>query len=446
MNGTMAAATKEEAIRATALAAKSAGGKLARLGPERRSTLLRALAEALRDPAARETIFTVNAEELARAKADGVAAPLVKRLGLDAGKLDSVCDGLEQLAAMPDLLGQATLRRELDDGLVLERVTCPLGLLGVVFESRPDALVQIVGLAWKSGNAVLLKGGREALATNRALAAIVHRVLEDAGIDRRAAVLLEGREDVAAVLGLHGIVEVIVARGSSEFVRQIQAGSEIPVMGHAAGVCHLYLHAAADPAMAAGLAVDGKTTYPAACNATETLLWDAAAGAALDACVAALTKAGVEIRGDAATRARAPGVKPATDGDFGFEFGANIIAVKQVAGIDVALAHIAAHGSKHTEAIVTADAAAAEKFFAEVDAAGVFHNASTRFADGYRYGLGAEVGISTDKLHARGPVGVDGLLTYRWLLRGHGQQTASYGPGKRAFKHRDLPERRGQGS
>jgi glutamate-5-semialdehyde dehydrogenase len=298
--------------------------------------------------------------------------------------------------------------------------------------------VQIVGLAWKSGNAVPLKGGREALGTNRALTAVIHNVLEAAGIDRRAAVLLEGREDVTAVLALHGIVEVIVARGSSEFVRHIMSQSEIPVMGHAAGVCHLYVHAAADPAMAARLAVDGKTTYPAACNATETLLWDAEAGAALDACVEALEQAGVEIRADAATRQRHPALEAATEGDFGFEFGANIIAVKQVAGIDEALAHIAENGSKHTEAIATADVAAAERFLAEVDAAGVFHNASTRFADGYRYGLGAEVGISTDKLHARGPVGVDGLLTYRWLLRGGGQRTADYGPGKRAFRHRDL--------
>ncbi len=431
--------TNDDIIRATAVAAKQAGGKLARLGPERRSTLLRALAEELRDKRRRETIFAANAADLERAKAEGVASPLVKRLGLDGGKLDSVCDGLDQLAAMPDLVGRATLRRELDDGLVLERVTCPLGLLGVVFESRPDALVQIVGLAWKSGNAVLLKGGREALGTNRALAQVVGEVLSGAGIDPRAAVLLEGREDVTAVLGLHGLVEVIVARGSSEFVRHIQQSSEIPVMGHAAGVCHLYVHAGADPSMAARLAVDGKTTYPAACNATETLLWDAGAGAALDACVAALQKAGVEVRGDEATRARAPGIRAATDGDFGFEFGANIIAVKQVAGFDEALAHIAQHGSKHTEAIVTGDAAAAERFLAEVDAAGVFHNASTRFADGYRYGLGAEVGISTDKLHARGPVGVDGLLTYRWLLRGQGQETAAYGPGKRSFRHRDLP-------
>jgi glutamate-5-semialdehyde dehydrogenase len=431
--------TNEDIIRSTAVAAKQAGGKLARLGPERRSALLRALAEELRDKTRRQAIFAANAADLERAKTEGVAPPLAKRLGLDAGKLDSVCDGLDQLAAMPDLVGRATLRRELDEGLVLERVTCPLGLLGVVFESRPDALVQIVGLAWKSGNAVLLKGGREALGTNRALAKVVGEVLSAAGVDPRAAVLLEGREDVTAVLGLHGLVEVIVARGSSEFVRHIQQSSEIPVMGHAAGVCHLYVHAGADPAMAARLAVDGKTTYPAACNATETLLWDAGAGVALDACVAALQKAGVEIRGDEATRARAAGVRAATDADFGYEFGANVIAVKQVAGLEQALAHIAQHGSKHTEAIVTGDAAAADRFLAEVDAAGVFHNASTRFADGYRYGLGAEVGISTDKLHARGPVGVDGLLTYRWLLHGQGQETAAYGPGKRSFRHRDLP-------
>jgi glutamate-5-semialdehyde dehydrogenase len=430
--------TTENAMKETALAAKAAGAKLVAIGAEGRSSLLRALAKALRAPEARQEIFAANAADMDRAKAEGVASPLVKRLGLDAGKLDGVCDGLDQLAAMPDLVGKTTLRRELDDGLVLERVTAPLGLLGVVFESRPDALVQIVGLAWKSGNAVLLKGGREALGTNRVLTAVIHRVLAGAGVEPRAAVLLEGREDVAAVLGLHGIVEVIVARGSSEFVREIMSKSEIPVMGHAAGVCHLYLHAGAEPAMAARLAVDGKTTYPAACNATETLLWDAAATAALDATVAALTQAGVEIRGDEATRKRHPSVKPAAPGDFGYEFGANIIAVKQVAGIDEALAHIAANGSKHTEAIVTGDQAAADRFLAAVDAAGAFHNASTRFADGFRYGLGAEVGISTDKLHARGPVGVEGLLTYRWLLRGNGQETASYGPGKRPFKHRDL--------
>jgi glutamate-5-semialdehyde dehydrogenase len=430
--------TNPTTMRDTAVAARAAGGKLARLSAEGRAALLRDLATALADEKARAAVLAANAEDVARAKADGIEPALAKRLGIDGKKLDGLIDGLKQLAAMDDLVGRATLRRELDDGLVLERVSCPLGLLGVVFESRPDALVQIVGLAWKSGNAVLLKGGREATSTNQALIAVVHGVLAKHDIDARAAVLLAGREDVAAVLGLHGTVDLIVARGSSQFVQYIQGNTRIPVMGHAAGVCHVYVHRAADPAMAARVVVDAKTTYPAACNAAEALLWDAEAGAALDACVEALRGAGVEIRGDEATRKRRPEIIAATDADFGHEFGANIIAVKQVRDLDAALAFVDAHGSRHTEAIVTADGAAAERFLAEVDAAGVYHNASTRFADGYRYGLGAEVGISTDKLHARGPVGVDGLLTYRWLLRGAGQLTASYGPGGRAFKYKDL--------
>jgi glutamate-5-semialdehyde dehydrogenase len=434
----VSAAPASPDVRDAAVAARAAGGKLARLPAEGRAALLRDLAAALAERATREGLLAANAADLQRARAEGVAPALVKRLGLDDKKLDGVSDGLRQLAAMPDLVGRAAVRRELDDGLVLERVACPLGLLGVVFESRPDALVQIVGLAWKSGNAVLLKGGREALGSNRALAAIVHRVLAAHDIDARAAVLLEAREEVAAVLGLHGLVDLVVARGSSEFVQHIQQTSRIPVMGHAAGVCHVYLHGAAEPAMAARLAVDGKTTYPAACNATETLLWDEEAGLALDACVEALRGAGVELRGCAETRRRHPEIAPATDADFGVEFGALILSIKRVRDLDEALRHIDAHGSRHTEAIVTADEAAAARFLAEVDAAGVFHNASTRFADGYRYGLGAEVGISTDKLHARGPVGVDGLLTYRWLLHGHGQVTSAYGPGGRKFKHRDL--------
>jgi glutamate-5-semialdehyde dehydrogenase len=430
--------TSTTAIRETALAARAAGGKLARLGAEGRAALLRDLATALGDDKRRAAILAANAEDVARAKAEGTEPALAKRLGIDGKKLDGLIDGLGQLAAMTDLVGRATLRRELDDGLVLERVSCPLGLLGVVFESRPDALVQIVGLAWKSGNSVLLKGGREATSTNQALIAVVHAVLERHGIDARAAVLLAGREDVAAVLGLHGIVDLIVARGSSAFVSYVQANTRIPVMGHAAGVCHVYLHRAADPAMAAAVVVDGKTTYAAACNATEALLWDAEAGAALDACVAALVAAGVEVRACEETRKRHPQLVAAQESDFGFEFGAPIIAVKQVRDLDAALAFIDAHGSRHTEAIITKDEAAAERFLAEVDAAGVYHNASTRFADGYRYGLGAEVGISTDKLHARGPVGVEGLLTYRWLLRGQGQLTASYGPGGKKYKFRDL--------
>jgi len=422
-----------------ALAAKAAGAALREAPAETRSALLRELATALSRDEVRAKVFAANALDMERSKADvaaGALAPeLVKRLALDGKKLSAVIDGLSQLAAMEDLVGRTTLRRELDDGLVLERVTCPLGLIGVVFEARPDALVQIAGLAIRSGNAVLLKGGREAQESNRALAAVVHDVLRARGLDPRAAVLLEDRADVSAVLGLEGTVDLIVARGSSEFVRHVRASTRIPVMAHAAGICHLYLHRGADPAMAARLTVDSKMTYPAACNAVETLLWERGAEAALDATVAALLTAGVELRGDPATCARHPQAKPAPDDAWDTEYGAPILSVRQVANLDEALAHIERHGSRHTDSIVTDDAAAAARFLASVDSAGVYHNASTRFADGYRYGLGAEVGISTDKLHARGPVGVDGLLTYRWLLRGHGQVTADYGPGGKRFKH-----------
>jgi glutamate-5-semialdehyde dehydrogenase len=430
-------------LRDTIAAARAAARRLAALSGAERSGLLDDLAAALEAPATRQTVLAANAEDLAAAKADvsaGRLAPaLVKRLGLDAAKLDSVVDGLRQLARTPELVGRVTTHRELDDGLVLRRVTCPLGVLGVVFEARPDALAQITGLAWKSGNAVVLKGGREARASNRALAAVAHQVLAARGIDARATVLLEERAEVDALLGMHDLVEMMIARGSSEFIRYVRGHTRIPVMAHADGICHLYLHAAADADKAARIAVDAKCSYPAACNSIETLLWDEGAGAALDAAVAALRAREVELRGCADTRRRHPDMKPATDGDWDTEYGALVLSIRRVSGLDEALAHIARHGSRHTEAIVTGDGAAAARFLAEVDAACVFHDASTRFADGYRFGLGAEVGISTDKLHARGPVGVEGLLTYRWLLEGAGHVSAEYGPGGRRFTHKDLP-------
>jgi glutamate-5-semialdehyde dehydrogenase len=429
--------------RDAALAAKAAGAVLRDASGETRAAILRDLAAALERDDVRAAVFAANARDMERAKADaaqGTLAPaLINRLGIDAKKMIGLSDGLRQLAAMIDLVGGVTLRRELDDGLILERVTCPLGLIGVVFEARPDALIQIAGIALRTGNAVLLKGGREAENSNRALTSVIHEVLRNHGIDPRIAVLLEDRAAVAAVLEQDGIVDLIVARGSTEFVRYVQKSTRIPVMAHAAGICHLYLHRAADPAMAAALAVDSKMTYPAACNALETLLWDEGAETALDASVKALAAAGVELRGCAQTRARHPSLVPATDADWDTEYGAAILSIRRVRDIDHALAHIATHGSRHTESIVTSDEAAARRFLSAVDAAGVYHNASTRFSDGYRYGLGAEVGISTDKLHARGPVGAEGLLTYRWLLHGSGQRTADYGAGGKRFKHRDLP-------
>ncbi len=429
-------------IRALAQAAKAASHALAALPGPARSALLRDLATSLRDPRVSDPLLAANAEDLAAAAHAHARGELdtarYKRLGLDPNKLAGVAHGLEQLADAPELLGRPDLRRELDAGLVLERVSCPLGVLGVVFEARPDAVPQIGGLALKSGNAAVLKGGREALHSNRALVAQIHRVLVRHDLDPACIALLEQREELDELLAQHDLLDLIVARGSKAFVHHVQAHTQIPVMGHAEGLCHLYLHRAADPAMAAAIAVDAKCSYPAACNAIETLLWDVDATAALDAAINSLQSAGVELRACPATRARHPDLVVAREEDWHSEHGALILNIRQVDGLEHALAHIAAHGSRHTEAIVTADEAVAQRFLAHVDAADVFHNASTRFADGYRFGLGAEVGISTGKLHARGPVGASGLLSYRWLLRGHGHVASDYGPGKRAFTHRDL--------
>jgi glutamate-5-semialdehyde dehydrogenase len=429
-------------LRAQLVAARRAGRALAALPASGRSALLRGFATALRRPATAQAILAANGRDIARTEAEAKAGQadvaLIKRLGLDARKLQGLGEALEQLAAMPDLVGQRLTHRELDTNLVLERVSCPMGVMGVVFESRPDALVQITGLAWKSGNAAALKGGREARETNRALTEVAHEVLRSQDLDPRVMVLLEERAEVDALLREHELVDIMVARGSSAFIHHVRANTKIPVMAHADGICHAYLHGPVEPAKAARVVVDAKCSYPAACNALETLLWEPGAAAALDECVTELGRAGVELRGCAETRRRHPQMLAATGADWDTEYGALVLSIRQVEGLEGALRHIEEHGSRHTEAIVTEDAGAAARFLAEVDAACVFHNASTRFSDGFRFGLGAEVGISTDKLHARGPVGVEGLLTYRWLLRGDGQATAAYGPGGRAFSHRNL--------
>jgi glutamate-5-semialdehyde dehydrogenase len=412
------------------------GGHLARAPAAARTRALEVLADALSDPRVRTRMLDANVRDLAAAT--GLALPLLKRLRVDAAKLETLADGARQLASRADPLGTVLARRRLDEGLVLEQVRCPLGVLAVIFESRPDALVQIASLALRSGNAVLLKGGREAAESNRALAGVVRDSLEKAGLPADAVQLLDDRSEVEALLGLERGVDLVVARGGKEFVEHVRARSRIPVLAHAEGVCHVFLHRSAEAAKAARIVVDSKVTYPAACNAVETLLWEPGAEAALDASVAALRSAGVELRGDAPTRARHPEMTPATDADWGTEYGALVLAVARVPDLDGALAHIARHGSQHTEAIVAEDRDAAERFLAEVDASCVFHDASTRFADGYRFGLGGEVGIGTGKLHARGPVGVDGLLTFRWILRGSGQVSADYGPGKKPFLHEEL--------
>jgi glutamate-5-semialdehyde dehydrogenase len=430
-------------LRETLQAARVAARRLALLSGPERSALLSDLAAALSEPAAKQAIFAANNADMALAreeeKAGRLGAALVKRLSLDEKKLATTVDGLRQLASMPELVGRTLTHRILDHGLILKRVSTPLGLLGVVFEARPDALVQITSLAWKSGNAVALKGGREAIQSNRALTAVAHRVLAQHNIDTSAMVLLEDRADVDSLLGMNDLVELVIARGSSQFINHVKSHTHIPVMAHAEGICHVYLHASADPEMAAKVLVDSKCSYPAACNAVETLLWDAGAGAALDACVKALEEKQVELRGCAETCKRHPQLKLAKDEDWDTEYGDLILSIRQVPGIAEALDHIARHGSRHTDTILAQDAEAAARFLSEVDSACVFHNAGTRFSDGYRFGLGAEVGISTDKLHARGPVGVEGLLTYRWLIHGHGQCTTDYSPDGRHYIHKDLP-------
>ncbi len=425
-------------VRSLALAAREATRRLAVTDTATRNQILATLAELLLRDA--DSILAANQRDLAAAK-EAVNASVFQRLRLDRQKLQEVAAGVRAVATLPDPLNQLQLRRLLDDRLELTRVTCPLGVLGVVFESRPDALIQISALALKSGNALLLKGGREARHSNAALLGAVQEALRINGQPVAAAQGLEDRESVAALLSLDDLVDLVIPRGSNALVRHIQASTKIPVLGHAEGICHMYLDAAADPAMAVALVRDAKLQYPSACNAVETVLIHAAAAPRLLPLLAAdLRDRGVELRGCAACRALIPTLNSASEADWDTEYGEPILALKVVQDLDEALAHIRAHGSGHTEAIVTDDPRAAARFLAEVDAAGVFHNASTRFADGFRYGFGAEVGISTGRIHARGPVGLEGLLSHRYLLRGSGHQVETYsGPSARAFRHLDLP-------
>ena len=424
--------------RETARAARQASFALAASPAQVRNGALLAVADALE--AHRGEIFAANRLDLSDAAE--LAAPVKKRLRFDEAKLTDVLSGLRALAAMEDPIGHEQLRTELADGLVLSRVSCPIGVVGVIFESRPDALVQIAGLCMKSGNAVLLKGGREALHTNAALYAVLKAASEAAGLPAGWAGLLTTREDVGEMLRLDEEIDLIIPRGSNAFVRYIMDNTRIPVLGHSDGVCHLYLHEDADPDMAARVVVDAKTQYPAACNAVETLLVHEKAGAALAAAAKALHAAGVLIRAVAPAQAVLAGAgvpcAAATEADWRTEYLDLTISVRTVASLAEAIAHINRYGSHHTDGILTQDDAAAQRFFALVDSAGVYQNCSTRFADGYRYGFGAEVGIATGKLHARGPMGLEGLCSYKYILRGHGDVVADFAGGKRSFTHKKL--------
>ncbi|MGL5173748.1 MAG: glutamate-5-semialdehyde dehydrogenase [Olsenella sp.] len=385
-----------------------------------------------------EKIFSANAEDLAAAEKNGIAPAIVKRLRFDDHKLADVCAGIDGLIDLPDPVGRVLLRRELDEGLTLVRQSCPIGVIGVIFEARPDALVQISSLCIKSGNCAILKGGSETLHTNKALFQVIHAAAVDAGLPEGCLYQVEAREDIALLLDCFGLVDLLIPRGSNSFVRYIMDNTKIPVMGHADGICHIYVDEDADVEKSVGVVVDAKVQYTAACNAVETLLVHRGiAPTFLPALARALGAEGVTIRGTEEVQAIVP-CDPATESDWSTEYLALTISVKLVDSVDEAISHINRYGSHHTDAIMTENDATADHFMQLVDSAGVYQNCSTRFADGFRYGFGAEVGISTSKLHARGPVGLDGLVTYKYKLYGHGQIVGDYASGRSQFHFRDL--------
>jgi len=415
---------------------KESSLKLAAVGGELKNKALLNIAASLKEE--EQEIIKANRIDLERSEKEDLPEPLMKRLVFDEAKNADIIAGITELVKLQDPVGKTLLSTELDDGLDLYKVTSPIGVIGVIFESRPDALVQIATLCLKSGNGVLLKGGSEALETNRILARIIIKAAENAGIPPHWAALLETREDANKMLVLDEYIDLLIPRGSNYFVRYIMDNSSIPVLGHADGVCHCYVHEDADLDMALKIVVDSKTQYVAVCNAAETLLvHEDVAAAFLPRLKEALESHHVEIFGCSRTCALIE-AEPATDNTWQIEYLDYKLSVKIVSGVGEAVNHINQYGSGHTDAIITENSGTAAYFMDYVDSGNVFWNCSTRFSDGFRYGFGAEVGISTAKIHSRGPVGLDGLVIYKYKLLGRGHIVADYASHSKTFKHRDL--------
>ena len=422
-------------IAETARAMKLASPEVAAAPEALRNQALAAIRDALAAHAAE--IFMANEADLAAAEDMGVAPAIAARLKFDQHKLDDVLAGIDDLIGLPDPVGAVLLDRDLDEGLRLRRIACPIGVIGVIFEARPDALVQISTLCLKSGNCSILKGGSETARTNKVLFGLIHAAAVAAGMPAACMFQVEAREDIGKLLACDESVDLLIPRGSNAFVRYIMDNTRIPVMGHADGICHIYADASADPEVAIPVIMDAKTQYTAACNAVETLLLHReAAPALLPALKEACDMAGVALRGDDEACALI-GCEAAGDADWATEYLDLVLSVKVVASVDEAIAHINRYGSHHTDAVIAEDDAVAARFMQLVDSAGVYRNCSTRFADGFRYGFGAEVGISTSKLHARGPVGLEGLVTYKYELEGRGHIVGDYASGKRSFHFHD---------
>jgi len=418
--------------------ARKASLKLAVQDANVKNAALEAMASALES--SKNEILRANEEDCLRSEKENLAGPLLKRLKFDSAKIDQVIEGIRSLIGMEDPVGQTRMATELEPGLDLYRISCPIGVIGIIFESRPDALVQISSLCLKSGNAVLLKGGSEASCTNRVLAGIIEESTVRAGLPGGWIQLVETRADVNEMFRLNDFIDLLIPRGSNAFVRYIMENSSIPVLGHSDGVCHIYIHEDADRDKINPIVVDSKTQYVAACNTVETLLIHKdIATAVLPALKTALEEKAVTLVGCSRTR-HIIDIEEALEEDWSTEYVDYKLSLKIVDSLDEAVDHINTYGSGHTDAILTESPETASSFMDRVDAASVFWNCSTRFSDGFRYGFGAEIGISTSKIHARGPVGMEGLLIYKYKLLGSGQTVAQFSSGGKIFTHTPLKD------
>jgi len=420
--------------------AKKATVEMSVLATDTKDKALEAMAEAL--DRNRSRIIAENGKDLKDAEGR-ISGSFYKRMVVDDAKIDEMVKGVRSVMSLRDPVGEVMSTKDLDDGLTLYQIRCPVGMLGVVFESRPDVVPQIMSLCLKSGNCVAFKGGSEAYRTIKALFDILRDAAAEAGIPSSAFVLLESREDFKEILELDGYIDLLIPRGSNSFVKYVQDNTRIPVLGHAAGICHIYVDADCDQEMALDVCVDSKTQYPAVCNAVENILVDAAiSDVFIPKLLSAMRDKDVEVRGDERVLIAVPGTKPATEQDWYEEYDDLILAVKVVDSLQEAIGFINSHSSHHTDAIITKDMGRASVFARMVDSADVFVNASTRFADGYRFGKGAEVGISTNKIHARGPMGMEGLMIYKYVLIGSGQIVRDYvGKDAKPFKHTESDRR-----
>lgn len=410
--------------------------KMAATSTEQRNNALQAIINALLSN--KDAIIRANETDLSIAEENGIEAPILKRLKFNESKLNDVIKGIQDLINLPDPLGKMQMKRELDEDLLLIRESCPIGVIGVIFEARPDAMVQISTLCIKSGNCSILKGGSEALHTNRELFQTIYHAALSAGLPENCLMQVEARSEITELLECHQSIDLLIPRGSNSFVQYIMNHTKIPVMGHADGICHIYADKDLELEKAIKVIIDSKTQYTAVCNATETLLVHKdIAERLLPPLNKAFKEKSTEVRGTAAVQ-NIIDCELATEDDFKTEYLDLIISIKIVDNIQEAIEHINKYGSHHTDCILTENEEAAHTFMQYVDSAGVYQNCSTRFADGYRYGFGAEVGISTGKLHARGPVGLEGLCTYKYKLFGNGNIVADYAEGRKSFHFKDL--------